>query len=72
MDEKTVSHTNQELLLNQLGFDVTELSEELMKEMKVEKLGEVDYLGYRCEKIRVINEELGLNVTTIQYGNLTM
>jgi hypothetical protein len=32
----------------------------------------VDYLGYKCKKMRVVYPKMGMDATIVSYGNLTM
>ena len=48
------------------------IAEDIAKDIKVEELGEVDYLGYRCTKQRITSAENQIDLTAVIYGNLSM
>lgn len=58
--------------INDLGVDINTLSKEMMKEMKIEDLGEETFLGYKCKKLKVKNDKMKMNMTYLTYGNLMM
>jgi hypothetical protein len=39
---------------------------------EVEELGEETYLGYTCKKVRIKYKDMDMDVTCLNYGNLTM
>jgi len=50
----------------------TAMAGSMAKNMEIEKLGTENHLNYNCEKIRVKYKEMDLDVTTLNYNNLTM
>lgn len=72
MDKKTGYHFNRAAVINQLGVDLETLTEETMGSMKMEKVGQEDFLGYPCLKYRMKNEDMKMDVEFLTYGNLMM
>ena len=48
------------------------MANDMVKDMKIEQLGEVDYLGYKCTKQRVTSAEYQIDLVTVTHGNMTM
>jgi hypothetical protein len=71
-EKKTGTHFLQSVAINQLGIDVDAMTDDIMRNMKIEKIGEEEYLGYRCIKYKVTDDKHGINLTTLMHGNLTM
>ena len=72
IDKKTGFHFNRAAVINQLGVDLETLTEETMGKMKLEKIGQEDYLGFPCVKYRMKNDEMKMDVEYLASGNLMM
>jgi len=48
------------------------MANDIVKDMKIEDLGEVDYLGYRCTKQHITSVEYKIDIISITHGNLAM
>ena len=72
LDKKTGYHYNRAVVINQMGVDVENLSEEMMGKMKMEKVGEEQFLGYPCIKYKMKNDEMKMDVEYLMSGNLMM
>ncbi len=72
MDKKTGYHYNRPAVINQLGVDLENITADIMGKMKLEKVGEENFLGYPCVKYRMKNDEMKMDVEYLTYGNLMM
>lgn len=72
LEKKTATHIKKSVAINQLGVDVDKITADVMKNMKIEKLGEEEYLGYRCIKYRITDTEHSIKMTALMFGNLAM
>lgn len=71
MDEKTGTHYKRPAIVNPLGIDPEKASVEILGKMKLEKLGEETFLGYKCKKYRMKTDK-GMEMEYLMYGNLMM
>jgi hypothetical protein len=71
-EKETAVHFSQKVVMNQLGVDVDAMTDDVMKSMKIEKIGEEEYLGYHCVKYKMTDTQNGINITALMHGNLTM
>ena len=72
LDKKTGYHYNRPAVINQLGVDLENLTADIMGKMKLEKVGEENFLGYPCVKYSMKNDEMKMDVEYLTYGNLMM
>ena len=72
MDKKTGYHYNRPAVINQLGVDLENITADIMGKMKLEKVGEENFLGYPCVKYSMKNDEMKMDVEYLTYGNLMM
>lgn len=52
-----------------LGADMTN---GMTNGMTMEEMGTEEHLGYKCKKVNVKHQALGMDITTLSYGNMTM
>lgn len=71
LDKKTGEHYTMERIINPLGVDVDKMSDALLGKMNIEDLGEVEFLGYNCRKMRMKSDK-GTNMDYVMWGNLMM
>ncbi|NCB19007.1 MAG: hypothetical protein EOM61_05255 [Bacteroidia bacterium] len=71
LKEKTGNHYNQKRAKSAMGIDVEAITDEILGKMKMEKLGSEDYLGYKCEKFRIVGDK-GMDMEYLMYGNMMM
>jgi hypothetical protein len=71
LDKKSGEHYKQTRAINPLGVDVESLTDELLGKMKMEDLGEVEFLGYKCRKMRIRSDK-GTEVEYVMWGNVMM
>lgn len=72
LTEKTGKHYKMSLKVNELGIDLNKLTNEMKKQMKIEDLGEESYLGYKCKKMKIKNNDLKMDMVYLAYGNMMM
>ncbi|MBP8904917.1 MAG: hypothetical protein KBG43_09930, partial [Paludibacteraceae bacterium] len=65
-------HYNRPAVINQLGVDLENITADIMGKMKLEKVGEENFLGYPCVKYSMKNDEMKMDVEYLTYGNLMM
>ncbi len=71
LNEKTGTHFSRSRSINTMGIDVNNLTNELLGKMNMEKLGEEEYLGFKCQKFRVKSDN-GATMDYLMLGNLMM
>ena len=71
LEEKTGEHFKQSRVINQLGVDMDKLSEEVLGKFDMEDLGEVDFLGYKCRRMRM-KSDMSTAMDYVMWGNVMM
>ncbi|MDD2246652.1 MAG: hypothetical protein PHI70_04905 [Proteiniphilum sp.] len=71
LDQGTGEHYVMTRSVNPMGVDIEGMSAELSGKMNIEKLGDVDYLGYKCQKMRIKSDK-GTEMEYIMFGNVMM
>ncbi len=71
LNEKKGTHFSRSRVINTMGVDVNNLTDEVLGKMKMEKLGEEEYLGFKCQKFKVKSDQ-GTTMEYMMFGNLMM
>jgi len=71
LDKKSGEHFTRTRAINPMGVDVETLTDELLGKMNLEELGEVEHLGYKCQKMRMKSDK-GTHVDYVMWGNVMM
>src|SRR5690554_4382043 len=71
LEEKTGEHFKQSRVINQLGVDMDKLTEEVLGKFDMEDLGEIDFLGYKCRRMRM-KSDMNTSMDYVMWGNVMM
>lgn len=72
LTDKKGKHYKMNTKINDLGVDLNKLTDDIKKQMKIEELGEENYLGYKCKKLKIKNDKLKMDMVYLTYGNMMM
>ncbi|MCK9304390.1 MAG: DUF4412 domain-containing protein [Bacteroidales bacterium] len=71
LKEKTGTHFTRKRAISSMGVDVENVTDEVLGKMNMEKLGEEEHLGYKCQKFRIKSDK-GTEMEYLMFGNVMM
>jgi hypothetical protein len=72
LKEKTGQKVKMAQMMNAAGIDFSKISDDMMKQMKLKKIGSENYLGKNCDKFSIDNPDMKMKGEYLIYKGILM